>query len=263
MKKLFVIIISLFFLNIALYSQKIDAVSDTDEDSVKVDNVLLRNEFGLNVYPIFGIFGGVRLPNSKMFIQYKYLFDKINLKASLNYSDFLSDKTTYILGVETSTIDNDEQAKDVDSILFRHNYKISYSYDFRVGIEGKIRQSGFDLYAGIGLIGGMHAFNESYQFTKRYISDDDYPTTNFYFDEFRKDGYRSTKYLKLGFDLVFGVSFKINHRCALAVQYAPEFVYLHKTNETKEDTHKYYKSIMDSEFKAIPNFVDVVLNVRF
>jgi len=262
MKKVFAIVI-LAFLGAFSYSQEADVVFDPDSKVLHLDTIWFKNEIGLNAYPIFGVFGGTRIPNSKVFLQYKYLFKNMNLKASINYSDFLNDQVSYIVGIESSEIDIDGEKKIVDSIRFRHNYKLSYSYDARIGIEGKLRQRGFDIFIGADFIGGVFRVNESYNFTEKLYSESDPPSTIFYFDEYKKDGFRNTSFMKLGFDLVLGVTFNIMPRCALTVQYAPEFVYMGKIKEDMNDPASYYTEKLKEGFNVIPNFVDVILSVRF
>lgn len=264
MKKILIFLCFFAFAS-ATFAQTSAEIIQPVNDSTYIDT-LDRNLIGLNVFPAFGILGGGRLPSTKVFIQYKHMYDKMNLRASINYLSFYIDNDNIdILGFRSDTTFKDSPVDTivVDKMVFRKFYYDVYSYDFRFGLEAAFPGKGYRFYVGSGLIGGYHFTGEYYYHYEREFEGYpvQYPNSNAILGE--TTGYRKTSYLKAGLDFTIGVDINISPNCVVSVQYAPELVYHHKLKQDLLDPDSYFSEKPPSSFSFVPDYIDLVVSIRF
>lgn len=233
------------------------------QDSVYVDT-LNKNLLGLNIYSAFSILGGGRLPNSKLFLQYKRYFDKSILRTSINYINFYKNPDFIdILGIYRDTLVTDTATIISDSIKYRKFYYDIYTVDYRIGYEAAFANKGYRFFIGGGLILGYHFTGENYYHYKKKFEQYPVQYININPTSVNFIGNRKTHFLKLGADITIGVDITISNNCVITLQYAPEIVYYHKIKETINDPDNYFKNNLKNGFNFLPDYVDLVLNIRF
>ena len=262
MKKILFISIILS-ISFAVFTQESNTQIQYDEDSVYVDT-LNKNLIGLNVYPAFGILGGGRLPNTKIFVQYKHYYEKMNLRASVNYISFYRDYDNIdIIRLRTDSLFSDTDTIIADTMVFRQFYYNIYTYDVRLGLEAAFQNDGYRFYVGAGLIAGYHYTGEYYYHYEREFTGYPIEYVNIHPINAETIGYRNTSFMKLGVDFTVGVGINISPNCVVSVQYAPEIVYYHNIKQDMLDPDNYFTTALGSEFTFIPDYIDFVVNIRF
>ncbi len=264
MKKIFNFIV-LICISTFVFSQKNDTPNELiqKDDTVYIDT-LNRNIIGLNIYPALGIFGSGRIPSAKIALQYKHMFDNINIRSSLNYiNENKTNQMIDIVGTTTDQVIKDNDTILVDSAILRQYLYNIYTYDARIGVEASFPRKNYKFYVGGGLIGGYHFIGEYYYHYKTEFSG--YPT-NFkqytIFDKYRI-GSRETGFVKMGIDFNIGVDINIASNCVLSIQYAPEIAYYQSISESVTDPYKYYKDKIKSDFSFKPDYIDIFVYIRF
>lgn len=262
MKKIFVAICLLCSVS-ASFAQTEDNSQIYSDDSTHVDT-LNKNLIGLNVFPAFGILGNGQPASTKIFIQYKHLYEKMNLRASINYISFYKNYDNIdIMKFITDTLITNGDTIKADSLMFRKFYYDVYSYDARIGVEAAFPGKGYRFYIGTGLIGGYQFTGEYYyHYTRKFTG---YPVEYININPLYANyvGYRKTSFLKAGFDFTLGVDINISPNCVISVQYAPELVYYHQLKQDVLDPDNYYVRELSNGFQFIPDYVDFVVNIRF
>jgi len=263
MKKIFAIFVFLICFA-AIQAQNETESVVFDNDSTYVDT-LNKNLIGLNVYPAFGILGGGRLPNTKIFVQYKHYFDHTNLRTSLNYISFYRNNDNVdIIRTTRDTIVIEGAPVIADSMVFRKFYYDIYSYDARLGLEAAFPNRNFRFYVGGAIIGGYHYTGEYYYHYKREFTGYPIQYVNLTYPANAETvGYRKTRFIKAGMDFTIGVDINISPNCVISVQYAPELVYYHKIKQELLDPDLFYTRDLESEFTFVPDYIDFVVNIRF
>lgn len=264
MKKVALLILLLSFA-FAISAQESNTAVQIENDSVFVDT-LNKNLIGLNVYPAFGILGGGRTPNTKIFIQYKHYYDKMNLRASINYINFYRDYNNIdIVRMRSDSLVKPDTTIYADTLVMRQFYYDIYSYDARLGIEAAFPNKDFRFYVGGGLIAGYHYTGEYYYHYERAFTGYpvDYINVSPISSILETEGYRKTQFLKMGVDFTVGVDINISPNCIITVQYAPELVYYHNLKQDILDPDNYYTREIGSEVSFIPDYIDFIVNIRF
>ncbi|GEM_PF-870481 len=261
--------IVLFFLLLAVatfafaQNSENDNYKITQNDTVWVDT-LPRNLLGLNVYPAFGMLGGGRLASTKIFLQYKRLYDHMNLRTSINYLNFhYNNEKIDILKLKQDTVIKNNDTTLVDSLVLRRFYYDVFSYDFRVGAEYAFPNKDWRFYFGGAIIAGIHNTNEYYyHYTKEFKG---YPieNVNFNFATGEIAGYRKTTFFKTGVDLTIGVDINLSSNAVISIQYAPEIVYYHKLNQNMVDPDNFFVKDLQNTVKFIPDYIDIIVSIRF
>lgn len=270
------ILIFIFVFSIAAMSfAQTESTTMSANDSIPVDT-LSPNLIGLNVFPAFGILGGGRLPSTKIFIQYKHMYEKMNLRASVNYLSFYVDNDK----IDLLRLDRDTLIKDyvdpitsvvtpngdtivADSLVFRKFYYDIYSYDARIGLEAAFPGKGYRFYVGAGLIGGYHYVGEFYYHYRREFKGYPVEYTNLSTMDIETTGFRKTSFLKTGVDFTIGVDINISPNCVVSVQYAPELIYYYKLKQDVIDPDNYFTRELSDGFAFVPDYIDFVVNIRF
>jgi len=262
MKKILIAFVFMFVVA-GLYAQTETRTLVYEDDSTYVDT-LNKNLIGLNVYPAFGILGGGRLPSTKIFIQYKHMFEKVNLRTSLNYISFYKDYDNVdLMTVTTDTLVTATETIIADSMVFRKFYYDVYTYDFRIGLEAAFPGKDFRFYIGSALIGGYHYTGEYYYHYKKAFTGYPVEYVNIYPLNAETIGFRKTAFLKAGLDFTVGVDINISPNCVISVQYAPELVYYHNMKQQILDPDNYYTRELVNGFTFVPDYVDFVVSIRF
>jgi len=250
---------------VTLYAQEVE--SETlyvpQDDTTYVDT-LKKNLIGLNVYPALGIFGSGRMTTSKISLQYKHMYEKVNLRASVNFINFFRNNNYVdIIGQTSDQVIVDGDTTMVDSLIMRQFYYNVYTYDVRFGAEAAFPGKNYRFYAGGGLIAGYHFTGEYYYHYKREFNGYpiDYVNVAPFYPE--TNGFREIDFLKMGVDLTVGVDINISPNCVISIQYAPELVYYQNINESLIDPDSYYTSEVGSEFVFVPDYIDVIVSIRF
>lgn len=263
MKKI-LIFLCLFAFASVLFAQTSTEIIQPVKDSTNVDT-LDRNLIGLNIFPAFGILGGGRLPSTKIFIQYKHMYDKMNLRASINYLSFYIDNDNVdILGFrsDTTKFEGDSIAV-VDKMIFRKFYYDIYSYDVRFGLEAAFPGKGYRFYLGSGLIAGYHYAGEYYYHYEKEFTGYPVQYANIHNVLGETTGYRKTSFLKAGLDFTIGVDINISPNCVVSVQYAPELIYHYKLKQELLDPDSYFTRRLTDGFSFVPDYIDFAVSIRF
>lgn len=264
MKKLGFLVIIVFIAGIAFaQNSENDNYIKNQKDTVWVDT-LPRNLLGLNVYPAFGMLGGGRLTSTKIFMQYKRLYDHMNLRSSINYLNFhYNNEKTDVLKIKRDTVIKNTDTTLVDSLVLRRFYYDVFSYDFRVGAEYAFPNKDWRFYFGGAIIAGIHNINEYYyHYTKEFKG---YPVenVNFNFSTGEIAGYRKTSFFKTGVDLTIGVDINLSQNAVISVQYAPEIVYYHRLDQNLVDPDNFFVKDLPNTVKFIPDYIDIIVSIRF
>jgi hypothetical protein len=247
------IVIFIFSLLLTL---SVSAQQDTQvmtQDTTPADTIVpwTGNMLGLNVYPAFGMLSGGVLPASKIFFQYRHMWEKTNLRFSLNYINFFhSGNRLDIVDIQDTTIHFRE---------FGNNF---YTLDFRVGIERAYHMDNFRFYYGLGIIGGYHHFGKSYSQFERDFTD--YPIEGIT-SPFERNilGWYRADMFKAGFDITLGVDIPLSENVIMSIQYAPEMAYFKRMGSEKDDPAGVFDGDVDDFFEFRGDFVDIVLSVGF
>jgi hypothetical protein len=225
------------------------------EDTVKTaqDSIVpwTGNLVGLNVYPAFGMLGGSMLPASKIFFQYRHMWEKTNLRFSVNYINYFDDDERMdIVGIQDSLI------------TFREFTNLFYTFDFRVGVEHAYHMDNFRFYYGIGAIAGYHYFGKAY-----YVYDksfEGYPVQNVQSPiEYQETGWYRADMLKVGGDITLGVDILLSENVIMSVQYAPEIAYYSRMKSDREDPANVFVGDVEDYVDFRADFIDVVLSIGF
>ena len=267
MKRLFIFTFALVISGFLFAQQnEIETVVLSQDDTTFVDT-LNKNLIGLNVYPALGIFGSGRMPASKITLQYKHLYDKMNVRGSINFINFYRDNDYIDVIAKTSDlVISDGDTTIVDSLIFRQFYYNYYTYDIRFGAEAAFPGKNYRFYIGGGVIGGYHFNGEYYYHYKQEFNG--YPVRSINYINvipFGPEtlGYREVDFLKMGADLTIGVDMNISPNCVISLQYAPELVYYHSLHQRVIDPDNYYTNDVKSEFVFIPDYIDLIVSIRF
>ncbi|PLX08758.1 MAG: hypothetical protein C0596_05500 [Marinilabiliales bacterium] len=266
MKKLFGLLLILL-ISTAIFAQVEEEEGNfVPQDDTTFVDTLNKNLIGLNVYPAFGIFGSGPMPASKISMQYKHMYDRMNIRASLNFININRENNFVdIVTMESDEVISDGDTLQVDSLVLRQYFYNIYTYDFRIGAEAAFPGKNHRFYIGGGLIGGYHYTGEYYYHYKREFVG--YPVNYINVTPFglgpEAVGFREIDFLKLGVDLTVGVDINISPNCVISIQYAPEFVYYKNMKENIVDPDNYYVNQVDSEFVFVPDYIDVIVSIRF
>lgn len=265
MKKFVLVSVLLFSMSSFLLAQQESMESSTAvyDDSTYVDT-LNRNLIGLNVFPALGMFGNGRMPASKIAVQYKHMYDNMNIRASLNFISYFRDNDNVdIFGLTSTQVIADGDTTMVDSLILRQFYNNLYTYDFRFGAEVAFPRKNYRFYLGGGLVAGYHFVGEYYY--HHNVPFNGYPVhfVNFFPYVSNPLGFREIDYLKIGADLTIGVDINISPNCVVSVQYAPELVFYKSMNESIFDPDTYYVTEVRDEFVFVPDYIDVIVSIRF
>ncbi|MEA1874676.1 MAG: hypothetical protein U9N51_09670 [Bacteroidota bacterium] len=252
MKRLLIIFTTMLFAISAIAqennTQPVEDTTLTTQDSIVP---WTGNMVGLNVYPAFGMLGGGVLPASKIFFQYRHMWEKTNLRFSVNYINYFSDNERMdIVGVEDSLM------------TLREFANIFYSLDFRVGIERTYHIDNFRFYYGIGAIAGYHHLGKEY-----YVYDKpfggypvEYINTSIVY---QNAGWYRADMLKVGADITLGVDIILSENVIMSVQYAPEIAYYSRMDSQRDDQAEVFVGDVDDFMDFRADFIDVVLSVGF
>jgi len=252
MKRLMIIFAAVLFAVSAIAqennSQPIEDTTQTAQDSIVP---WTGNMLGLNVYPAFGMLGGGMMPASKIFFQYRHMWEKTNLRFSVNYINFFTDNNRIdIVGVEDSLM------------TIREFTNLYYSLDFRVGIERASHIDKFRFYYGIGAIAGYHYFGKEY-----YVYDKPfggYPVEHINTPvAYHKAGWYRADMLKVGADITLGVDILISENVIMSVQYAPEIAYYSRLGSSRDDQAEVFVGDVEDFLDFRADFIDVVLSIGF
>lgn len=233
------------------------------DDTTYVDT-LKKNLIGLNVYPALGVFGSGRMSTSKISLQYKHMYDNMNIRGSVNFINFFKDNNFIdVIGQTSDQVISDGDTTIVDSLVLRQFYYNIYTYDVRIGAEAAFPGKNYRFYVGGGLIGGYHFTGEYYFHYKKEFNG--YPVNYINFAPFGSEtsGFREIDFLKMGVDLTIGVDINISPNCVVSIQYAPELVYYKNINENIIDPDNYFITDIGSEFVFVPDYIDVLVSIRF
>lgn len=238
----------------------ISSFAQTENNEIPVDSTEMTqdsiipwtgNLIGLNVYPAFGMIGGSVLPASKIFFQYRHMWEKTNLRFSVNYINYFEDNDRMdVIGVEDSTI------------YFREFGNVFYTLDFRVGVEHAYHMDNFRFYYGIGAIGGYHHFGKTYHQYDRAF--EGYPVQGIISPtEYENIGWYRADMLKVGADITLGVDILLSENVVMSVQYAPELAYYSRLSSEREDPAGIFVGDVEDYFDFRADFIDIVLSIGF
>jgi len=233
------------------------------DDTTYIDT-LNKNLIGLNVFPALGVFGSGRMPASKISLQYKHMFSKMNIRASLNFTSYYKrNDRVDIWGIDSQQVISDTDTTIVDSLIMRQFYNNLYTYDVRFGAEASFSNKNYSFYIGGGLIGGYHFVGEYYYHYN--IVNNGYPANFVNASPYNPEvkGYREVDYLKIGGDITLGVDINISPNCVVSVQYAPEIVFYKSLKQRSIDPDSYYKTDIKDELVFVPDFIDLIVSIRF
>lgn len=261
MKKTILISVVLCFIFISSNAQEKVEV-EFKNDSIFIDT-LNRNLVGLNLYPALSMLGGGRMPNTKIYLQYKRYYERMNLRTSLNFINYYrpNEKTDYI-GMFTDTLVTDTATYIRDTMMFRRFNNNIYSYDYRFGLEAAFPQENFRFHVGAGIILGYQYVGESYYHYGK--NSDSLPVSGVNFSRNPVEvGNIKTHFLKTGIDFSVGVDINVTPNIIFTIQYTPEFAYYRSFRETKTDPDLYYNESLGDRFVFTPDYIDFVVNIRF
>ena len=225
------------------------------EDTVKTthDSIVpwTGNLIGLNVYPAFGMLGGGSLPASKIFFQYRHMWEKTNLRFSVNYINYFEDNERMdIVGIQDSLM------------TFREFTNLFYTLDFRVGVEHAYHMDNFRFYYGVGAIAGYHYFGKGYYVFDKHF--EGYPVQNVQSPvEYQESGWYRADMLKVGADITLGVDILLSENVIMSVQYAPEIAYYSNLASDRDDPADVFIGDVEDYFDFRADFIDVVLSIGF
>lgn len=265
MKKVVFISLLIAFVSLSLFAQQEQSIEydNINDDTAYVDT-LNRNLIGLNVFPALGMFGSGRMPTSKISIQYKHMYDKFNLRSSVNFISYYRDNDKIdIFGMTSNQVVSEGDTTMVDSLILRQFYDNLYTYDFRVGAEYAFPKENYRFYIGAGLIAGYHFVGEYYYHYN--VPFTGYPVhfVNYFAYSSNPLGFREIDYLKIGADITIGVDINISPNCVISVQYAPELVFYKNLNQNSFDPDNYYVTQVRDEFLFVPDYIDLIVSIRF
>ncbi len=209
------------------------------------------NLIGLNVYPAFGVIGGGILPASKMFIQYRRMYEKFNVRASLNYINYYNNNNRLdIVGVNDTMM------------IFREFDNNFYTFDVRAGGEYAFHVDKFRFFLGGGAIVGYHNYEKMYYHYGKKLTD--YPMENIVSPLINDIlGQYQADMLKLGVDFTIGADVLLSENVVLTVQYAPEIAYYKRMASHKNDPENIFLGDVDNFSTFRPDFIDIVLSIGF
>jgi hypothetical protein len=261
MKK-FALIICLAIVSISISAQNKRILLPPNDSILNDTSNFYSNMMGLNVFPAFGLLGGGIMPSTKIYIQYKYMFKRANLKFNLNYINYhkQNDRLDIILP---------DQSIATDTVKLRKFYDEIFSYDARLGAEWVFPRKDVRFYIGASGIVGMHNYSRNYYSFNRVIDSDLLNSHQIVADsiipptDINREGYSDTRMLKLGFDISLGVDFNIAENCVLSIQYTPEFAYYKKIGETLNDPEFVFTKPIDNGWVFAPDYIDVIIYINF
>ncbi|MDD2636365.1 MAG: hypothetical protein PHW82_12815 [Bacteroidales bacterium] len=262
MKNYLIIFMLVFSYSLAAQENTLAPIQPID-DTTYIDT-LNKNLVGLNVFPALGLFGSGRMPTSKISLQYKHMYSRMNIRASLNFINYYrKNDFVDIWGMDSQQVINDSDTTIVDSLIMRQFYNNLYTYDIRFGAEASFSGRNYSFYVGGGLIGGYHFVGEYYYHYN--IPYNGYPVNFVSVSPYNPEvkGYREIDYLKVGADITIGVDINISPNCVVSVQYAPEIVFYKSMKESLLDPDKYYVSEVNNELVFVPDYIDLIVSIRF
>jgi hypothetical protein len=192
------------------------------------------------------------------------MYDKVNVRASLNFINFYRDNDYLdIITMTTDEVINDGDTTHVDSLVLRQFFYNLYTYDMRFGVEAAFPKKGYRFYIGGGVIGGYHFTGEYYYHYKREFTG--YPVNYLSIYPFGPEtlGYREIDFIKVGADFTVGVDINISPNAVVSIQYAPEFVYYYNIHQNIVDPDSFFTNDVKSEFVFMPDYIDVLVSIRF
>ncbi len=256
-----IVFLSCLLIAVMSYSQAEEQINITN-DTTYVDT-LNRNTLGINVFPIFGMLGGGVNTNTKIYVQYKHYFDKMNLRTSFNFTNYYKpNRSIDFIDQYRDTVVTDTATYIRDTMIFRNFSNNIFSYDFRLGLEAAFVQENIRLHIGGAAIVGYKCFEENYYHYKKGIDSLPFERINF----IRKPeeiGNIKTSYLKLGVDLSIGVDITISPNIILTLQCTPELAYYKSFKQSLNDPDNYYTEPITERLVFTPDFIDFIISIRF
>ncbi|MDY0161067.1 MAG: hypothetical protein RBR64_06985 [Bacteroidales bacterium] len=259
MKKLALFIL-IVLISMSVFSQNKRLLLPQKDNILPDTTHFYKNMLGINVFPAFGLLGGGMMPSTKIYLQYKYMLPRFNIRTSINYINFNRQN-------ERMDIIMNNQTVATDSIRIRKYFDEVFTYDVRLGGEYVFPRKDFRFYIGTSAIFGMHHFGRNYyefyhqlnSAPNNYISADTIiPPSNI-----DRKGYSNTRMLKMGFDVSLGVDFSISNNCVVSIQYSPEMVYYHWYDEKFDDPDKVFTKPIGSGWVFSPDYIDIVIYINF
>jgi hypothetical protein len=259
MKKL-VLLILVLIIGTGIYAQDKRLLLPQQGDLIPDTSHFYPNMLGLNVFPAFGLLGGGMMPSTKIYLQYKHMFKKFNIRSSINYINYYREN-------ERMDILMSDQTIATDSIKIRKFYDEVFTYDIRLGGEFVFPRKDFRFYIGASAIAGMHHFGRNYyQFYHQLNSAPDnfiaadtiIPPLNI-----NRLGYSNTRMLKFGFDVSLGVDFNVAENCVLSIQYSPEMSYYKWFDEELDDPDYVFTRPIGDGWVFSPDYIDIIIYINF
>lgn len=264
MKKFAVIILLSLIPIFITYSQ--DNGADTFKDDETFTDTLNRNTIGLNVFPAFGMLGGGSLANTKIYIQYKHYFDKVNFRTSLNFITFQRpvDKTDlFLIYRDTLSTDPEIVLCDTSRFVFRKTYHDAFAYDARFGLEAAFPHENFRFHVGAAAIIGYQYIGEFYYHYEKSSTDFPVEWVNISREFPEERGYYKNHYLKTGVDFSLGVDINVSPNVVFTLQLTPELAYFKHMNTEIVDPDGFYSELAVDKWMFTPDYIDFIVSIRF
>lgn len=261
------IIVFIVLISGTLFAQGQRIVLPDTDSTFNDTSMFYHNLIGINVFPAFGLLGGGTMPSTKIYIQYKYMMKRANIRFGLNYINYQhrNDRLDLIIP---------DQAVPTDSITFRKFFDEIYTYDARLGLEYAFPRENIRFYAGVGAIFGVNQYNRNYYEFKQEIDtlftspnnsvvDSIYPS--FYSTNalLQPDGHSNTRLIKTGFDFSLGVDFYLSDNFVISIQYTPEFAYYKYFDEDLNDDSRVFSKQVPDHWNFALDYVDLVIHINF
>lgn len=233
------------------------------EDNNEWIDTLNRNTIGLNVFPAFGMLGGGMIPNTKIFLQYKRYYDKMNLRTSLNFTNYYRpiDKLD-VIGFYRDTLFTETENFVRDTMILRKFTNEIFSYDARIGLEAAFPRENMRLHFGGGLIAGYQYVGENYFHIKKRVDSLPAERINYALTGMEM-GHIKTHFMKLGFDITVGVDINVSPNVVFTIQLAPELAYYKSFKEEKHDPDNYFINPISDKWIFTPDYIDFIISIRF
>ncbi len=264
MKKIAVVILLSFIsVSFAFTQEETDIVIVENENVI---DTLARNSIGLNVFPAVGMLGGGSLDNTKIYIQYKRYFEKINLRANLNLITFhrpVDKVDLFSITQDTLSTDGGVVLNDTLRYTFRKTNSDAFAYDARFGVERVFPHNNFRFHIGAAaIIGYQYVGDFYYHYDKRSATlPVEWVNISRLIPEER--GYFKNNYLKTGLDFSLGVDISISPNVVFTLQLTPEIAYFKHMSFDKNDPDNYYTEPGSDKLVFTPDYIDFIISIRF